>query len=895
MTSARPRPDLPNPLSVDRAARELLDLASDGLFLADASGHIVYGNAAWHRWCGLAGAACTTLEDLARRLPETDRVLLDAARQRGNAIGPLVLSEGRAGTEGSLLHLQPWHPAHEGASGWLGRVVRAVPAPAESGLAQRLAMTQDFGRLAVWERSLDGRSVHWDEHMFRFYGLPPQAEAPDIDTIRQLVHPEDRDKVLQAWQSSITSPGAYHLHYRLMPRTGGVRMVHSLWRVLADEAGRPDRVIGVLVDDTEGFELGLQMRKLTAQFEMAVELGELIIWVHDLATNTMRFNQRAAAVLGLDGAAAHPIDTVRERVHPEDRGALGDAVKRALDGDEAIDVVARYRNPQGEYRTLLTRRAVQRDEGGHAIAVLGVALDITERRRIELALEQARERVALATREAGIGTWERDLIEGSSHWDEQMYRLRGLSPDDPRPVEELRMVCVHPEDRAPMWARYDDARDGAVDRTAFEFRVVWPDGTERWLATRGKVLRDAAGRPVRMLGVNWDVTELKRTEQALRDKAAAEQANRAKSEFLARMSHELRTPLNAVLGFAQVLQADTQDLLSAGQRQRVDHIDAAGRHLLALINDVLDLARIESGMVDLVPETLAWSDVVGDVLGLMAPLARTHNVSLRPGDLSCTVVADRQRLRQVLMNLVSNAIKYNRPGGHVEIEARTLSGWRVLAVQDSGRGLSAAQLDALFEPFNRLGADREGIEGTGIGLSIARQLVSHMGGRIEVRSTPGVGSVFEVWLPEAGASAAVSRVETLGDASLIPAAEQHVGRLLYIEDNQVNVLLVRELLALRPGVVLHVATDGQTGVTLARDLRPDLVLVDMHLPDFDGHEVLRRLRSDPLTAGLRCVALSANAMPQDVSRAREAGFDDYWTKPIDIRRFLAALDQLLPG
>jgi len=888
MTSVRSRPDLSKPLSLDQAARDLLDLAGDALFLADASGHIVYGNAAWHRWCGNAEGACATLEELGQRLSGPDRVLLEAGLQAGHATGPLRLSEG------SQLHLRPW-PAEGAGSGWLGRVIGVVPVPAESGLMQRMAMTQDFGRLAVWERSLDGRSVHWDEHMFRFYGLPPQAEAPDIETIRQLVHPEDRGRVLEAWQSSIVSPGAYHLHYRLTPRTGGVRMVHSLWRVLADEAGRPDRVIGVLVDDTEGFEQGLQMRKLTAQFEMAVELGELIIWVHDLATNTMRFNPRAAALLGLGSAVAHPIDAVRERVHPEDRRALGDAVKRALEGNDAVDVVARYRNLQGEFRTLLTRRAVQRDEGGHALAVLGVALDITERRRIELALEQARERVALATREAGIGTWERDLIEGASHWDEQMYRLRGISPDDPRPVEALRTSCVHPEDRAPMWARYDDARGGSVDRTAFEFRVVWPDGTERWLATRGKVLRDAAGRPVRMLGVNWDVTELKRTEQALRDKAAAEQANRAKSEFLARMSHELRTPLNAVLGFAQVLQADAQDLLSAGQRQRVDHIHAAGRHLLALINDVLDLARIESGMVDLAPETLVWSDVVSDVLGLMAPLARTRNVSLRPGDLSCTVVADRQRLRQVLMNLVSNAIKYNRPGGYVDIEARNLPGWRVLAVQDSGRGLSSAQLDALFEPFNRLGVEREGIEGTGIGLSIARQLVSHMGGRIEVRSTPGVGSVFEVWLPDVGASAEVSRAEAVGSVPLAPAAERHGGSLLYIEDNEVNVLLVRELLALRPGVAFHVAADGQTGVTLARELRPDLVLVDMHLPDFDGHEVLRRLRSDPLTAGLRCIALSANAMPEDVSRAREAGFNDYWTKPIDIRRFLAALDRLLTG
>jgi PAS domain S-box-containing protein len=888
MTHSSSGTDPAPPAFADPAVQGLLDLSAEALFLADEAGQVVYGNRAWRRWCEGRLEQGVTLAALIEGLAPALRLQAHAALVQGQDVGPFVMAPG------GMLHLQP-HASADGRRGWLGRIGPGPAAPADPGLVQRLAMTQDFGRLAVWERSLDGQRAHWDEHMFRFYGLPLQAEAPDIETIRQLVHPEDRERVLQAWQSSIVAPGAYHLHYRLRPRTGGVRMVHSLWRVLADEAGLPERVIGVLVDDTEGFELGLQMRKLAAQFEMAVELGELIIWVHDLASDTMRFNPRAAALLGLDDSHAHPIPAVRERVHPEDRKALAEGVRRALEGDEAVDVVARYRNLQGEYRTLLTRRAVQRDEQGLPLAVLGVALDITERRRIEQALEQARERVALATREAGIGTWERDLLEGVSHWDEQMYRLRGLSPDDERPVDDLRVICVHPDDRAAMWARYDGAKSGAMDRTAFEFRVIWPDGTERWLATRGRVLRDAQGRAVRMLGVNWDVTELKRTEQALRDKAAAEQASRAKSEFLARMSHELRTPLNAVLGFTQVLLADPQETLNPAQRQRVDHIHAAGRHLLALINDVLDLARIEAGGVDLVPERVRWAEMVKDVLDLMAPLARAGGVSLHLGTLAGDVVADRRRLRQVLMNLVSNAIKYNRRGGRVDIEARRATGWCVLAVRDSGRGLSPAQLEALFEPFNRLGVEQEGIEGTGIGLSIARQLVTHMGGRIEVRSSPGAGSVFEVWLPDVEAAWPDQAVPQAASAPLASAVEHRRGRLLYVEDNEVNVLLVQELLALRPGLALHVAGDGETGVAMARELMPDLVLVDMHLPDFDGVEVLQRLRRDPRTAGLACIALSANAMPDDVKRARDAGFDDYWTKPIDVHRFLDALDRLMPA
>lgn len=886
------------PPVIDAAAQALLDMTPEPLFLVSQQGHIVLGNAAWRDWAHRHGGPDDDLKALQARLQPQDQ-----ERVRRLSPGQDCDAAPLAMLDGAWLHLRAWR-GQDGRAGWLGRIVVA-PGPAETGrdvapgLVQRLEMTQDFGRLAVWERSLDGRQAHWDEHMFRFYGLAPQPQPPDPDTIRELIHPEDRERVLQAWQASIRSPGAYHLHYRLVPRTGGVRVVHSLWRVLADAQGRPDRALGVLVDDTESFEQGAQVRKLSAQFELAVELAKLIIWVHDPATGELRVNERAAALLGVPGRVALPLDEVRARVHEDDREALAEGLQRVLDGEDAVDVIARYRDAQGVYRTLLTRRAAQRDETGRVVAVLGVAMDITERRNTELALQQAQARAALATREAGIGTWERDLRTGTSHWDAQMYLLRGLRPDDPRPVETLRKTCVHPDDRAAMWARYDQVRAGALDRTAFEFRVVWPDGSEHWLATRGHVLRDESGQPVRMLGVNWDITELKRTEQALREKAAAEQASRAKSEFLARMSHELRTPLNAVLGFAQVLQADAGQALSPAQRQRVDHIHAAGRHLLALIDDMLDLARIESGTVALRPEALDVQAVVGDALGLVAPMARAHGIELHTGALAGLVWADRQRLRQVLMNLLSNAIKYNRAGGRVEVAAHGGPDWLTLVVRDTGRGMSREQVQGLFEPFNRLGVEREGIEGTGIGLSIARQLVTHMGGRIEVRSRVGEGSEFEVWLPRAPqATSAAAAGEAPAPAPPVaprPQAEPAgpALELLYIEDNEVNVTLVREVLALRPAVRLSVACDGAGGVALAHTLRPDAVLVDMHLPDVDGHEVLRRLKADPRTAALPCIALSANAMPEDVQRALAAGFVDYWTKPIDVARFLAAIDRIL--
>ncbi|MFN3415844.1 MAG: PAS domain-containing protein [Caldimonas sp.] len=881
-------------MALGPAVQAVLDMAREPLFIADPRGSILTSNAAWRDWLHRHGDSQGDRVDLGALLLPRDRERLQRLW-----LEPDPAENVLEVLDGARLHLRVWR-GPQGPACWLGRLEAVAEAGAEPqrSLVQRLEMTQDSGRIAFWERSLDGRSARWDEHMYRLMGLAPDQPVPALENLAAFIHPDDRDALLQSWLTSVQSPGVYHAHYRILPRNGGIRFVHSLWRVLADGEGRPERVLGVVVDDTESFERGAQMRQLSTQFQLAVELAQLIIWVHDPATDELIVNERAAALMGKPGRVRLPLQEVRSLVHEDDREALAEGLQRVLDGEDAVDVIARYRDARGDYRTLLTRRAAQRDESGRVVAVLGVAMDITERRSTELALQQAQARAALATREAGIGTWERDLRSGTSHWDAQMYLLRGLSPNDPRPVEMLRELCVHPDDRSAMWARYDQVRAGALDRTAFEFRVVWPDGSEHWLATRGHVLRDESGQPVRMLGVNWDITELKRTEQALREKAAAEQASRAKSEFLARMSHELRTPLNAVLGFAQVLQADAVQALSSAQRQRVDHIHAAGRHLLALIDDMLDLARIESGAVALRPEALEVSAVVADALGLVAPMARAHGIELLTGTLVGWVWADRQRLRQVLMNLLSNAIKYNRVGGRVEVMARAGADWLTLVVRDTGRGMSPEQVQGLFEPFNRLGVEREGIEGTGIGLSIARQLVIHMGGRIEVRSRLGEGSEFEVWLPRAlqAASAAADQAPTPAPpVAPRPQAEpaQPALELLYIEDNEVNVTLVREVLALRPAVRLSVAGDGAGGVALAHTLRPDAVLVDMHLPDMDGHEVLRRLQAEPRTAALPCIALSANAMPEDVQRARAAGFVDYWTKPIDVARFLAAIDRML--
>ncbi len=375
---------------------------------------------------------------------------------------------------------------------------------------------------------------------------------------------------------------------------------------------------------------------------------------------------------------------------------------------------------------------------------------------------------------------------------------------------------------------------------------------------------------------------------------ALRQANDAKSDFLAGLSHELRTPLNAVLGFAELMRMNVDaEPLTRRQGQAVDQIHVAGHHLLSLVDEVLDLARIEAGRLSLSIERVDPQLVVRQVCDLMRPRAEAAGVSLAaPAPTAgLGVVADRTRLRQILIQLLSNAIKYNRRGGHVLVEVRQSAEGVSIAVHDTGLGLPAARMAELFRPFCRLGREETAIEGTGVGLAMSRRLAQAMGGRLEAHSVEGEGASFTLHLPPAREALLIVTATPLGDADLPEAV------MLYVEDNPSNIALMRHVVAALGPIQLHVAETGHEGLALARDLRPDVIVLDINLPGLSGFELKARLDADPLTWGIPVLALSAGAMPADVRRGREAGFQDYLTKPLDIRAFAKALDRALsaPG
>ena len=375
-----------------------------------------------------------------------------------------------------------------------------------------------------------------------------------------------------------------------------------------------------------------------------------------------------------------------------------------------------------------------------------------------------------------------------------------------------------------------------------------------------------------------------------RMEAEAAQANRAKSEFLSRMSHELRTPLNGIIGFAQLLELDA---LTAPQRESVDHILKGGRHLLALINEILDIARIEAGKVSISLEPVLAIDVVGSALDLVRPQAAAQAVSLTSAVPDALYLrADRQRLQQVLLNLLSNGVKYNRPGGRVTVSAPGAAAGRArIAVADTGSGIAAEMLPRLFVPFDRLGADAVGIEGTGLGLALSKRLVEAMEGALLVDSRVGEGTTFIIDLPGADVPAPVlDRVD--GGAASGAAVAKRRGTLLYIEDNVANLRLFERIVAQRPGLALLSAMQGTRGLELARAHRPGAIVLDLHLPDLPGAEVLARLRDDPATHDIPVVILSADATPGQVSRLLAQGAQKYLTKPVDVSEVLVVLDSL---
>lgn len=554
----------------------------------------------------------------------------------------------------------------------------------------------------------------------------------------------------------------------------------------------------------------------------------------------------------------------------------------------------RYVHKNGEILWVSRTASIIRNDEGEPQHFLLMVEDISERKASEAALEKSRRELQAALQENQLIMDNSQDVICTVNEEGRFVRINaaceqlwGYKPSEL--VGRAYMDLVHPDDKIRT-AEANKALLKTGKLTDFVNRYVRKDGSVvdvLWSATWSPKDRI-------IFCVAHDVTDRSRIEKALREaKEEADRANHAKSDFLSRMSHELRTPLNSILGFGQLLDRQSP---SETQRNRIRYILGAGRHLLNLINEVLDISRIESGTLQLSLEPVCIEEAIGEALDLMRPLAAERSISLDssgPLDATSYVLADRQRLKQVLLNLLSNAVKYSALQGNVTISFDS-SGTRLMriSVRDTGAGIPVDKLARLFTPFDRLGAEQSHVEGTGLGLALCQRLVQAMQGTIGVSSTLGNGSTFWLELPRAESPLQTLPSTKSGAVGDLPI-EEETRRILYIEDNFSNVTLVEQMLAERPALELMTAMQARVGLELARKHSPDLILLDLHLPDMPGWQVLAQLKADHLTREIPVVVISADATAPQTKRLLSAGAHAYLTKPLDIPEFFRVIDDAL--
>lgn len=563
-----------------------------------------------------------------------------------------------------------------------------------------------------------------------------------------------------------------------------------------------------------------------------------------------------------------------------------------LTGGPRSSVERRYIRKNGEVLWITRTACLMRDVDGHPRNFLIMVEDISERKQAEKALcESKRELEAAHHANQLIMDNSQDVICSIDEWGRFISisaaceQLWGYTPAELVGRPYVEFVC--PEDRALTSQVAEVLKmDGKI--SDFVNRYIRKDGTlvdVLWSASWSEADKI-------MFCVAHDVTDRARIEKALREaKEEADRANHAKSEFLSRMSHELRTPLNAILGFGQLLERQNP---TEAQRTRVNHIINAGRHLLTLINEVLDISRVETGNLQLSLEPVCVAEALEEALSLMRPLAAERGIELRTSTLleeTDYVMADRQRLQQVLLNLLTNAVKYTPLDGKVTVSSSTIVGSIRIMISDTGAGISSEKLARLFTPFDRLGAEQTGVEGTGLGLALCQRLIHAMHGSIGVDSTVGSGSMF--WVELARAESPFERVALAKRNGSQPqnGSEAIQRTILYVEDNLSNLTLIEQMLADQSHIKLITAMQGKLGIELARQHSPDLILLDLHLPDLPGWEVLSCLQRQEATREIPVVIISADATSRQIKRLMAAGARAYLTKPLDMQEFFRIINE----
>jgi PAS domain S-box-containing protein len=768
---------------------------------------------------------------------------------------------------------------------------------------------------AVCITTIEGDFIAVNQAGERAFGRP-RDELRKLN-LNQIIAPDQIDLVNRMRDRKLAGGGRTLYEVDIVRPDGRAALEVNSSVVFRD--GNPVAILAIARDITERRRAEQALRESEERYRSLVDGATDVVYTTDLDGNFTAVNRAGERLLGLP----------REEI-------VGRNMSRFI-APEHIDLATRMRQaqPRGEEQALyelaivtpdgrrltleLSTRLIRRD--GQPVGIQGIARDITERKRFEDQLQQLNLELEqrVVERTATLVERERELRDAKRSLEHLIRSSPGVivrgSPDGMRTlyvspnVEQLlgyttqEIVAtdgfwpshVHPDDRERVRIELAAGVAERRDQIKLEHRFRMKDGTYRWLLSMVRPEYHSGDTPSHVLAYIVDITERMATEEAVKQaEREADRANRAKSAFLSRMSHELRTPLNAIIGFAQLMEFEAAD---EPNRESAQHILHAGQHLLELINEILDISKIESDQMRLSLEPVEVSQVAEEALNLVAPLAAGRGLAISRRGASppgVRVLADSQRLKQVLLNLLSNAVKYNRAGGEIDLSWEDAAPDRVrILVADTGTGIPPDRLGKLFTPFDRLGMEGTGVEGTGLGLALSKRLVELMGGTIGVKSTPGEGTVFWIDLARVEEHPALATTPRDPARAELAAAAGGVDRcVLYVEDNLSNIRLIEGVLARRPRVRLLTAMQGRIALDLTRDHTPDLILLDLHLPDIPGEELLRRLKDDARTRQIPVVVISAEAGPRQMKRLLAAGAADYLTKPIDLKRLLGIVDAL---
>lgn len=779
---------------------------------------------------------------------------------------------------------------------------------------ERLERSQEFANIGTWDWNIKTGELYWSDRIWPLFGYKKSETESSYDNFLIAVYPDDRKKVMNAVNECVKNGSSYNIEHRVLWSDHSVHWVHESGDVVRNENGEALHMLGVVqdIDARKRTELALVDSEL--QLRQAQTLARIGNWQADIITGELHWSDEIYRIFGYEpGSFAASVEAFHAAIHPDDREKVLESEKRA-EQTGLHDVEHRIVLPDGTINYVHELARAETDADGQLLRMSGTIQDITERVTAEAKQRETEERLVFAVESAGDGIWEWDIRTNSMQHSRLAMEMLGYEENElPRHLDTWANL-IHPDDIAEVThnlknylANYQ--KNYLKNQNlpyVMEQRLRCKDGSYKWVLSRGTVVEhNKKGRPLRMIGIHGDITQQKNAEQSLiQAREEAENANRAKSQFLSSMSHELRTPMNAIMGFGQLLEMEIEQALTKDQKENVTEILKASDHLLELINEVLDLSQIEAGRIDLSIEDVLLGDAVIQSLQLIHPLAEKRGISIKlfrnEAEFTITefaenrniVRADFTRLKQVIINFLSNAVKYNSENGLITINCDEYGDNIRISITDTGQGLTQNKQEQLFTAFNRLGAENTEIEGTGIGLVITKNIVELMGGQLGVESEVGVGSTFWFELPSGLSSSPdiVTDASLPGDEIVLETKQRTV---LYIEDNPANLRLVTQLLGRLPNLHMWSAHEPMLGLELAAANKPDLILLDINLPGMDGFEVLKLLKDRDGTRNTPVIAISANAMPKDIEKGFETGFDDYITKPINIKELLSTVKEKL--